>query len=299
MPNDILSKIEAEIVQANLQHERRRLDDALFNLEFYHGDFTRFPPRQSGGTSYDSGRYPRGSLIFQRVADTLSANLYAEGPTRKLSPKEGDPARPYEGATAWLERCYQANLVDALWQQADTLGAVSDVAAFQVSASPDPERPVRVRLWDASQFCVWTDPEDPTAPLAVATIDVYNQQRRLRLYLPEIIRTYLSDVLGPNQTAGGRDFKFRGEVKNPYGIVPFSFAHFRLPVGDFWSGGPGNYLRSVNDGTNFALTEGFDCIRYNLRPILVFKHVRADVPAAQPGPARRRVEPHGRHGRIG
>lgn len=271
---DILKKIDDEITSNGLRHERDRLDDALFNLEFYKGDFTRFPPRMQGGTSYDSGRYPRCSLIMQRVVDTLTANLYAEGPARRLVPPAGAKEGPHVAATAWLDACYRRNRVDSMWQQADAYGVVSQAAAFQASASPDPAWPVRIQLWDASQFCVWWEPDDPCVPVAVATIDVFDEQRRLRLYTPEVIRTYMSEQLGPTQTRGGRDYRFRAEAKNPYGILPFSFAHFRHPTCEFWSGSPGSYLRSVNDGVNFGLTEGFDCIRYNLRPIVVFKNVR-------------------------
>ena len=53
------------------------------------------------------------------------------------------------------------NAADALWQEADRMAAVSEVAAFQVGATADPGRPVRIQLWDASQFCVWEDPDDP------------------------------------------------------------------------------------------------------------------------------------------
>ena len=271
---DVLAKIDAEITKNGLQHERARLDDALFNLEFYEGDFTRFPPRIRGGASYDAGRFPRCSLVMQRVVDTLSKNLYAQGPQRRLAAPAGLPTRAYLAATAWLEACYAANRVDAIWQRADAFGAVSEAAAFQVSAQADPKQPVKIRLWDASQFCVWMDPDDPTVPVAVATLDLYDERRRLRLYTAEAIRTYMSQQLQPGQTAGGRDFKFQGEVRNPYEVLPFSFAHFDLPVTEFWSGGPGSHLRSVNDAVNFQLTEGFDCIRFNLRPILLFKNVR-------------------------
>jgi hypothetical protein len=271
---DILAKIDDEVTKNGLQHERARLDDALFNMEFYEGDFTRFPPRSRGNLTYDAGRFPRCSLVMQRVVDTLSKNLYAQGPQRRLVAPEGSPARPYDAATAWLDACYSRNRVDAIWQRADAFGAISEAAAFQVSAQADPRQPIKIRLWDASQFCVWMDPDEPTVPIAVATLDVYDERRRLRLYTAEVIRTYMSQVLSPGQTSGGRDFKFRGEVANPYGLTPFSFAHFDLPVTEFWSGSPGTYLRDVNDAVNFQLTEGFDCIRFNLRPILLFKNVR-------------------------
>ncbi len=269
----LLVKIDGEITNNGLGNERPRLDDALFNLEFYRGDFRRFPVRPPGG-AYDAQRYPRYSLVMQRVVNVLAANLYRVGPSRALKAPAGLPRRPHEAAGEWLNRVYRRNAADALWQEADRMAAVSEVAAFQVSATPDPGRPIRIQLWDASQFCVWEDPDDPARPLAVATLDKYDEQRRLRLYTAELRRTYLTGRLGPGDTAGGTAFRFAGEEANPHEVIPFSFVHFNYPCCDFWGGSPGVYLRSVNDGMNFGLTEGFDCIRYNLRPIILFKNVR-------------------------
>lgn len=274
MPPELLGKIDDEIVRHGLKNERQRLDDALFNLEFYKGDFSRFPVRAPGTASaYDAGRYPRYSLVMQRVVNVLSSSLYRAGPVRTLQAPAGVGPRPYEAASAWLEGVYRRNRVNSLWQEADRLATVSEVAAFQVLPSADPKKPLRIQLWDASQLCVWCDPEDPTAAAAVATLDVQDEQRRLRLYTPEVIRTYKTARLGPGQTSAGTAYRLVSEGPNPYGLLPFSFVHFNEPLQEFWSGGPGCYLRSVNDGLNFGLTEGFDCVRYNLRPIVLLKNV--------------------------
>lgn len=268
-----LRRIDSEIVTNGLRNERKRIDESLYNLEFYKGDFSRFPVRVPGG-AYDAQRYPRYSLVMQRVVNVLAAHLYRVGPARALRAPAGLPRGPHEAAAAWLDRVYRRNAMDALWQEADRLTAVSEVAAFQVGATRDPGRPVRIQLWDASQFCVWEDPDDPARPRAVATLDRYDGRRRLRLYTPEVRRTYLTEALGPGQTAGGTAYRLAREEANPYGVLPFSFAHFHYPCCDFWGGSPGVYLRAVNDGLNFALTEGFDCIRYNLRPIVLLRNVR-------------------------
>ena len=86
----------------------------------------------------------------------------------------------------------------------------------------------------------------------------------------------MTQKLGPNDSAGGTAYRQISEAKNPYGLIPFTFAWFHMPVGsDFWCGSPGCLLRNVNDGLNFGLTEGFDCIRYNLRPVVLLKNVRS------------------------
>src|SRR3954468_10638786 len=207
---ELLAKIDREVVGNALAHERPRLDDALFNLEFYKGDFSRFPVRAPGG-AYDPQRYPRHSLLMQRVVNVLAAHLYRSGPARALRAPAGLPPGPHEAAGAWLDRVYRRNAADALWQEGDRMGAVFQVAAFQVGATADPGRPVRIQLWDASQFCVWEDPDDPARPRAVATIDVYDGRRRLRLYTPEARRTYLTGGGGPGRTAGGTAFRLARE----------------------------------------------------------------------------------------
>ncbi|MBV8611290.1 MAG: hypothetical protein JO034_28000, partial [Singulisphaera sp.] len=76
-----LRDIHREIVEGNLRNERARLDDALYNLEFYRGDFSRFPVRPSG-QQQDPTRYPRYTPFLQRVVCTLCQHLYARGPAR-------------------------------------------------------------------------------------------------------------------------------------------------------------------------------------------------------------------------
>jgi hypothetical protein len=286
----LVNKVHKEIIEGGLRSQVARLECARANLAFYKGDFLEAPVRPKGNTAYDSARYPRHSMLMQRIIKILCKNLYAEGPIRKLVPPEqeieskekvegstGDPA--YDAATAWLNECYKRNRMDSKWQRADVLSTISEVAAFQVTAWPDPEWPVRISLLDASQFCVWMDPEQPTVPMLVAVLDVVDDRRRLRLYSDEDIRIYMtpepqdsSQISAPLK----QDYEYQGEKKNPYGILPFSFVHFEEPVCEFWGGSPGHNLRKVNDGVNFKLTETFDCIRYNLRPVVLLKGVRPD-----------------------
>ena len=259
-----LSRIEAEI-RAGLPNEQERLGHALANLEFYEGDFSRHPVRPPGA-SYDQYRYSRHTLIMQRVIKTLTSNLYKAGPDRKL------PFHPE--AELWLANVYRRLLVDALWQQADRLSMVSDVAAFQVVGDIDPDCPVKIHLWDSSCFNVWVHPDDPCQPIAVATIDRYDEQTRVRLWTADVVQTWLSEKLKEGQTAGGRTLRFESELANPYGCLPFCFVHVELPTRHFWTGGFGTHLANVNDYTNFFLTEHSDCVRYNTRPVVVLKGVR-------------------------
>lgn len=268
-----LNAIESEVL-AGLPNDRKRLDDALFNLEFYDGNFERFPVRAPSEDDSDRSR-KRHSLVMQRIVNVLTANLYKEGPKRTI---EG-----HDQAGEWLGEAYRRNAIDALLQQADRWSMVSDVACFQCEPSANPDRPVRARLWDSSQFAVWVDPDEPTEANVVAVIDKHDNARRLRLWSAEEVRTYKTAKLSPGQTAGGTAYRLVEARPNALGFLPFSFVHHNFPVGDFWSGGPGCYLRSVNDVANAALTDGFDSIRVNLIPVLILKNVR---PGYNPGRLR-------------
>ena len=158
-------------VLASFPNDKVRLDEAGKCLEFYNGDFHRYPVRTSND-DYEPNRFPRYSLVMQRVVNTLTGNLYKDGPKRALP--------DYKPAQDWLNNVYRRNCVDAVFQRADQMSMISDVAAFQVTPNADPNslKPVKIQLWDASQFCVWMDPEDPTCPVSVAVIDMFNNQRR-------------------------------------------------------------------------------------------------------------------------
>lgn len=279
MADDVLVlKVHREITQGGLKSQSARLESARANLDFYEGSFDAAPSRAKGNTSYDASRYPRNSLIMQRIVNVLTMNLYAEGPVRKLVAPEGEDDSSYEAATKWLNDCYSRNDIDACWQEADKLSIISEVAAFQVSAWPDEEWPIHIDLLDASQFCVWMNRDLPLVPELVGVLDIVDGRRRIRLYSDETIRVYMTPEIPGVETSTplSQSYKYEEERKNPYGIIPFSFVHFRKPVRKFWTGSPGNGLRQCNDGINFKMTETFDCIRYNLRPVVKLKNVRPD-----------------------
>lgn len=279
----LLDRIDSEI-RAGLGNETDRLDDALFNLEFYRGNFSRFPPRLPG---VSSKRFERTSPVMRRIVQTLTNNLYAEGPQRSLKAPDGGDEGAYKAASEWLNAVYRANTMDAFWQEGDRMAAVGDFAAFQVKGTRDPKKPVRVLLWRANELVAWLDPDDPLEPVAVATLDLVDNQRRLTLWTAESKQVYVTEKWSPGQPNGATAYKRVGPpVPHPYGVIPFSFVHFEFPTCYFYNDGPGTNLRNLNDGLNFAHTEGFDCVRFNLRPVIVGKNVRAGwrPPApSQPG----------------
>lgn len=279
-------QVVKEILSGNYG-QAKRIDTAAKNLEFYRGCFERYSPRSAGDARQDA-RFVRTSLVMQRAVDSLTDLLYRENPKRALKPPKGDDSAgseaDYLAATNWLEACYRANNMGAKWQEADRFTHISDVAAFQVEPSPDPDCPVRIRLWDASEFYAWPAPDDPTTAVAVAVRDMWDLQKRIRLYTAMSLTEFRTKKL-PEEgaTSGGTAYYQIGYPrKNPLGLLPFSFFHYREPTSDFWTPGPGNQLRQMNDCTNKRLTDLFDSCVYNLNPTLVIKNA---APGTKPPPA--------------
>lgn len=255
-----------EEIRNGLPNERRRINDAVKNLDFYEGRFESYPVRPVGVVS-DGDRSERTTLLMRRVVQVLTANLYQAGPTRKLP--------NHKAASVWLENVYRRYLIDARWQQADRYALVSDVAAWQVTGDTDPDCPVKIQLWDASSFTAWSSSDEPTKAAAVATIDKYDERMRIRLWTAEIMQTWLSDKIRPNQTENAaKNWRLAAEDEHPYGIVPFSFVHVDLPNSDFWAGGFGCHLSHVNDLVNMRLTRIQDSVDYNLNPLLLLQNTR-------------------------
>jgi hypothetical protein len=249
---------EREVLAGFQDHERKRMDRARKAYEFFRGDFSRYSPRVRTGI-YQPSRYQRTSLLMQRIVEALTKHLYGRGPARSIPDAEA--------ASEWLDAQYAREGVDALMQEADRLACVGDVCAVQVAATGDPDRPVKFFLWPAHQLVVWEAEDDPTRPDAVATIDFYDQRRRLRLWTAEEFRTY--ETNRGDDTAGGTAFYPAGPAEDNYfGVLPFAFVHFNPPNCEFWSGGPGDHLTEANDYINFFLTEMGDSIRYCAKPIL-------------------------------
>ena len=245
--------------------EKERIRRAEKALEFYKADFSRYPTRPADASKTDK-RYERTAPVMQRVVNTLTGTLYKDGPKRTLM--------EHEQASEWLGNVYRRNVADALFQQADRLSGVSDVAMFQAIRSADPRNPVKIQLWDASQFSVWLEPDDQSTVAAVAVRDMYDGQRRLTLWTADEKWVYFTAQFDKNVTSGATAYGKPTKLDNPHGFLPFSFVHWDLPVCDFWSGGPGNHLVEVNDCTNYGLTTGFDRVKFNLNPIIKLHNVR-------------------------
>jgi hypothetical protein len=263
-----LRKIVAEILDA-LPNENDRRDRARVALEYYDCEWKLHPPRPPA-ERWDADRIDRCVPFVQAVVDKLSEPLYKRGPARSIV--------GHEAAGAWLADVYAKLHVNATIREADRLSMLGDVCAVQVTGDDDPACPVRLQLWDASSFAVWTDPDDPCRAVAVVTIDQYDGVKRARLWTDAGLWTFVTEQSGTgnNATSGGRTYRYVSDVANPFGIIPFAFVHFKPPSLRFWTPGPGDGLVAINRYINTFLTDTADSIRYQSRPILTAYGVGVD-----------------------
>lgn len=253
-----------EEVRAGLRNERERLENSAANLKFYRALFEEFPTRRTSDY-YARGEYRRTSRLMGRIVETLCDHLYSAQPTRDA----GDP-----DASTRLAAIYKSQGMPVLWQKADELSTVADVAAFKFSGSPDPDKPVTIKLVEADALVVWEDDDEPTMPAAVGVLDRYDRRRRLTVFTDEWVARYETrkDDLS-SADRGNTAFVQTGRVPTPYlapdgrGFLPFAFAHFEYPTKCFWQPGIGDHLKQINDHLNMRLDDSGDGIRFGTRPI--------------------------------
>jgi hypothetical protein len=102
------------------------------------------------------------------------------------------------------------------------------------------------------------------------TIDRYDLQTRYRLWTDDELRTFLTERAVA--TAGGRVAEMQGPPEvNPYGMIPFAFVHYVLPINDFWEPGIGDFLTEGEIRVNDRLSRLEQAIHKHLIPIPIVK----------------------------
>jgi len=254
-------------VESGLRNHRPRLASAIENQAFYDFESDRYQPRREAETEFDfAGRPKRQSGFVQQAVDRLCEHTYNPGPQRTVV---GDGL-----ADSLLTQVWETNHIDCVMQHAECQATLNDVCAVQIKCTNDKDKPVDLQLWGGDEFTVFTDPEDPRQAFAVVTIDRYNQRTRYKLWFEDEVRTFLTDQYSADKTAGARvAMQTRDREKNTYGCIPFAFLHYRAPVRQFWTPGPGTFLRKAELRINDRLSELDELILKYSRPIGVFKNV--------------------------
>ena len=257
-----IEEIDGDI-RDGLKSQQGRIQDAYDQLQFSLGRFAEYPTRTKDGR-WKSGSTRRTSRIMARVVDVLCRNLYKAQPTRKI---------PDQFATEFLASIYKYNGMGPKWKRADELTLISGFAAWQFRGTEDPANPLQIILWGADEIAVYTDPDDPVKPVAVATLDQWNKRRRLRLYTSDQIVTYATAPGGNQSAVGAVTYTEISRIDNPYrtedgeGILPFEFAHWCFPSQRFTYDSPGHGLKELNEHVNERLDRGGDAIFYLGRPV--------------------------------
>lgn len=265
-------------VESGLRNHRPRLAAAIENQAFYDLESDRYQPRREAETEFDfAGRPRRQSGFVQQAVDRLCEHIYNPGPQRTVMDSES--------AQALLEQVYETNHIDCVMNHAESQATLNDVCAIQVKCTNDSEKPIDLQLWGADEFTVFTDPEDPRVPFAVVTIDRYNERTRYKLWFEDEVRTFLTDQYSKDKTSGARvAIESRKAEKNTYRCIPFAFLHYRAPVRQFWTPGPGTFLRKAELRINDRLSELDELIMKYGRPIGVFRNVSPTfTPEVGPG----------------
>ena len=208
------------------------------------------------------------------ASPALCSRPWTDSASTLTTPALSGPWWATDWPSRFLEQVYETNHIDCVMQHAEAQATLNDVCAVQVKCTNDPDKPVDLQLWGGDEFTVFTDPEDPRQAFAVVTIDRYNQRTRYKLWFEDEVRTYLTDQYIADKTAGARvAIQARTGERNTYGCIPFAFLHYRAPVRQFWTPGPGTFLRKAELRINDRLSELDELISKYGRPIGVFRNV--------------------------
>jgi hypothetical protein len=279
-----LDLIEEEIT-SGLPMQAERLCACFVAEEYYRGANEFYvPPRPSEEWEDYLARPKRCSKITRKVIRTLTQDLYSPGPERKLAqPRVHD----------WLATVYEANHINALFQQADRKATLNALAAIQVTATGRAEKPMQLSLWGAHEFVWWPYPDDPTEPWAIATLarekrlGTRGMEHRLRIeaWSRDEHRFYLTRWVSCPELSEWRTNGYRSlfgveaqfaqnlsgyptgsNTINPYGVLPFALVHDEMPIVRIDEGGIGDILVRTNAEIDRQLSEVAEHMTKYLNP---------------------------------
>lgn len=249
----------AEDIKTGMSCESHRLLNARINKDYYQGKFSPYWNFSCASHSWEPERRPSKFLSF--VVDHVS-NLYRDNPNRVII---GNP-----DVTTFLQDVYSHNCMFAKWHAAEQLTAISDTAAFQVAGTADPKQPIKVTLWSADSFWVYTEDDDPLRVDGVVTTDFVVDKKRFTVWTKGRLQVY--EGVPQSESNAASVILVKDEV-NPYGIIPFSFVHYHYPTLEFHSGGIGTNLREANRYLNHILSLAAGSVIYCSNPIVLTRHL--------------------------
>jgi len=240
---DALSAHVDKAIRNGLPNEQDRIESRMRSLAYFNLDGARYIPRRDAESFADYQNRPHRHLPFtRRVVEILCSHLYQPGPSRSFKDK---------ALGEWFDAVAADNMLNCLWQRANKLATLHGLCAFQVAGKGNDSgdassRPLKIHLWDYSQFVFYADPDDSSRMAHMVTIDRADFSTRYTWYSDEFIRTYKTRKHDYSQTNCGRSASLVSEIENPYRRVPFSLVHNDLPTGGLDTTGLGDYLAEIN-----------------------------------------------------
>lgn len=288
MPTTTIEPITAAQVQAierevlaGLPNEQARRLKCLTSVKYYRLRGAELIPRREAESDQDYLNRPKRSLpLTRRVINVLTSKLYAPGPSRRIADDDG--------ATKWLDGVYDQAGVNGLLQQADRMAHLNGMAAVQVAATGDPDRPLALQLWSGwHEIALFEAPGRANEVAACVTIDCWDETTRYTLWTPTEYRAYESRKLKPGQTSGGRAATFLPDESgpNPYGCLPFAFVWFERPTGGVdEQEGLGPFLANLNATIDVEMSDMAQAVQKYHAPLLLAYDCSIEwSPVAVPG----------------
>lgn len=265
-----------EIIETGFASDQTRLTMAGVCRDCYDGNFMPYIAEWIGS---DRARdiAVRYSMIMRRTVDVLSTHLYRKGPIREIA---GHPE-----ATALLNSIYKANNFDSVMQLADRITYINDVAAIEFLPNTGDDAlqiPVKMRVWDSSEFVPFFTSEDAMEPWAVTTLSNFGDSQVARFFSAEEVSKFSTPSNISQSTSNTATNKTKGMKEvfgypqpNYLGILPFEFISFEMPRNSFWVSGVGQHLAHLNLHVNRRLSDLADQI-VHWRPRGVLKNTKAE-----------------------
>lgn len=270
------SKQAYEIIESGFSSDQTRLTMAGVCRDCYDGNFMPYIAEWIGS---DRARdiAVRYSMIMRRTVDVLSTHLYRKGPIREIA---GHPE-----ATALLNSIYKANNFDSVMQLADRITYINDVAAIEFLPNTGDDAlqiPVKMRIWDSSEFVPFFTSEDAMEPWAVTTLSSFGDSQVARFFSAEEVSKFSTPSNNSQSTSNTATNRAKGMKEvfgypqpNYLGILPFEFVSFEMPRNSFWVSGVGQHLAHLNLHVNRRLSDLADQI-VHWRPRGVLKNTKAE-----------------------
>jgi len=278
-------------VEGGLSNESKQMDLAMERQDFYDykgGHWEKYF-RRDAETSWDfQGRSKRSSGFLRECIDKLTQHLYSPGPARRwvgqATNKENDAKTESEGAK-FLQKVYQDNLIDSLMLECEKLSTLNNACAIQIDAGTEydedgepvsnyDKKPICYRVWGREQFCVWTDPNSASTPIVVCVKDMYDTQKRYRLFSDAEVWEFRTKkqspgVAGGMPTSGGTaPYPVTpAPIPHDYGCLPFTFIHGVLPIRDFEVVAEGDFLWKAEINIDDRLMRLDESINKHINPV--------------------------------